>query len=163
MISGPIASGKSTVAAALARVLRERCTVALVDLDTVAAMALPTLGDWEWAHYAHAQLVHAWLKTGVDVVIDEGTSNRHEVDLILEGLPRGTKVQHVILTADYRHSLKRALGDPERGISKDPDFLLRDHEAFARELPQLPAGLVLDVETRTPHELASLIASHYFA
>lgn len=80
MISGPIASGKSTLAAELARLLRNAgLSVALTDLDTVAEMALPTLPDWAWAHDIHAQLVGAWLATGIDVVVDEGTSRPNEV------------------------------------------------------------------------------------
>ena len=80
MISGLIASGMSTLANEIVRQLRSRgLSVALTDLDTVAAMALPTLPDWDWAHHIHAQLVGAWLATNIDVVIDEDTSSREEV------------------------------------------------------------------------------------
>lgn len=84
MVSGPIASGKSTIARRAAEMARVAgWSVVLTDLDTVAEMALPSLADWEWAHRAHAALVGCWLRSGIDLIIDEGTCNRHEVDMIL--------------------------------------------------------------------------------
>lgn len=155
MISGPIASGKSTLAGELVRLLRlEGFSVALTDLDTVAEMALPTLPSWDWAHGIHAQLVGAWLRTGVDIVVDEGTSNPTEVQQVLDQVPEGTSVLHVVLTADLDASLARARADSGRGISQDPAFLRGDHEAYARHLPQLPSSLRLHVEGREPAALA---------
>jgi hypothetical protein len=155
MISGPIAAGKSTLAAELAEQLRlEGSSVALTDLDTVAEMALPTLPSWDWAHGIHAQLVGAWLRTGVDLVVDEGTSNPAEVRQVLDQVPEGTGVFHVVLTADLDASLARARADSGRGISQDPDFLRGDHEAYARHLSQLPSDLRLHVEGREPAALA---------
>jgi hypothetical protein len=155
MISGPIASGKSTLADGLAQLLRrEGFSVALADLDTVAEMALPTLPRWDWAHGVHAQLVGAWLRTGVDIVIDEGTSNPTEVQQVLDQVPEGTDVFHVVLTADLDASLARARADSGRGISQDPTFLRGDHEAYSRHLPQLPSSLRLHVEGQEPAALA---------
>lgn len=155
MVSGPIASGKSTLAHQLAELLRgEGLSVALTDLDTVAEMALPTLPSWDWAHGVHAQLVGAWLATGVDIVVDEGTSNPTEVQQVLDQVPEGTGVFHVVLTADLDASLARATADSGRGLSQDPDFLRADHEAYSRHLPQLPNGLRLHVEGQEPAALA---------
>lgn len=103
----------------------------------------------------HARLVGAWLETDVDVVIDEGTSTRHEVDLLVAQVPDGTHVRHVLLTADFERSLQRARGQSSRGLSRQRDFLRRDHQRYAEELPQLPCDLRLDVEGRSPAELAS--------
>ncbi|WP_419705431.1 AAA family ATPase [Promicromonospora sp. NFX87] len=162
MISGPIASGKSTLAGELARLLRqEGCSVALTDLDTVAEMALPTLPSWEWAHGIHAQLVGAWLRTGADVVVDEGTSNPAEVRQVLDQVPEGTDVFHVVLTADLDASLARARADSGRGISQDPTFLRGDHEAYSRHLPHLPSSLRLHVEGREPAALAREVLARY--
>ncbi len=155
VISGPIASGKSTLASAVVAELRDRGhVVALTDLDTVAGMALPSLSDWEQAHRVHAQLVGAWLRTEVDVVVDEGTSTRHEVELILTQVPDGIRVRQVVLTADFERSLQRAQSDPTRGLSRQRDFLYADHRRYADELPHLPSDLRLDVEGRTPPDLA---------
>ncbi|MFD7022033.1 hypothetical protein [Promicromonospora sukumoe] len=154
MISGPIASGKSTLAVELARVLRhEGLSVAVTDLDTVAGMALPTLPDWGWAHRIHAQLVGAWLTTDVDVVIDEGTSSPAEVQEVLDQVPEGTDVFHLVLTADFDASLARARADVGRGVSKDPAFLRADHEAYSDHLPHMPSDLQLHVEGQGPEEL----------
>lgn len=155
MVSGPIAAGKSTLARELVRALRAGgSSVALTDLDTVAEMALPTLPDWGWAHRIHAQLVGAWLQTGVDVVVDEGTSTVEEVQQVLSKVPLGVRVFHVVLTADYDRSLARALGDPGRGLSQDPGFLRADHDSFASHLPNLPCDLRLDIEGHRPQDLA---------
>lgn len=156
MISGPIAAGKSTLAVELARLLRTKgSSVALTDLDTVAEMALPTLPDWAWAHHIHARLVGAWLATGIDVVVDEGTSTVDEVRQVLAEVPAGVEVFHVVLTADYDRSLARARGDSGRGLSRDPDFLRAAHLSFAQELPDLPCDLRLDVENHTPAAMAA--------
>lgn len=158
MITGPIASGKSTVAVELARVLRhEGFSVALTDLDTVAEMALPTLPDWAWAHRIHAKLVGAWLTADVDVVVDEGTSTPVEVQQVLDQVPEGTDVFHVVLTADFDASLARARADAGRGVSKDPAFLRDDHEAFSHHLPHLPSDLQLHVEGQEPEALVRQI------
>ena len=50
LLVGPQASGKSTLATALSEELRRRGElVALVELDQIAAMALPTLPNWDIA------------------------------------------------------------------------------------------------------------------
>lgn len=155
MISGPIATGKSTVTAELTILLGSAgLSVALTDLDTVAEMALPTLPDWDWAHRIHAHLVGAWLATSIDVVVDEGTSSPTEVQQVLGQVPTGTDVLHVVLTADFDASLARAQADPGRGLSKDPDFLGADHDAYTRCLPKLPCSLRLHVEGKKPTALA---------
>lgn len=49
-VAGPQASGKSALARALSAELRRQGElVALVELDQIAAMALPTLPDWDTA------------------------------------------------------------------------------------------------------------------
>lgn len=155
MISGPIASGKSTLAVELCRLLREDGrSVALTALDVVAEMALPTLPDWEWAHAVHAQLVGAWLATGVDVVVDEGTCSPSEVRQVLGQVPPEIQVFHVVLTADFDSSLARARADHGRGLSKDPEFLRADHDSFRRHVADLPCNLRLHVEGPTPADLA---------
>lgn len=161
MISGPIASGKSTLAAEIVRVLRtEGLSAALTDLDTVAGMALPGMPDWSWAHAVHAQLVAAWLATDVDVVIDEGTSSLTEVRQVLEHVSTGTDVFHVVLTADYDKSLARARADAGRGLSQDPDFLRADHDAYSLHLADLPCSLRLHVEGQEPADLAEHVLVH---
>lgn len=155
MISGPIAAGKSTLSGELVQMLRaDGLLVARTDLDTVAEMALPTLPNWDWAHRIHAQLVGAWLRTGVDIVVDEGTSSPDEVDQVLEQVPEGIDIFHVVLTADFDASLARAKADSGRGISKNPTFLRAAHDTYARHLPRLLGDLRLHVEGQEPQTLA---------
>lgn len=164
MISGPIASGKSTVAAEVtARLRHARRSVALVDLDTVAEMALPTLPEWGWAHRIHAQLVGLWLASDIDVVVDEGTSSPAEVDQVLNQVPDGNQVLHVALTTDFEHALARAQADITRGLSQDRHFLRRDHDHFVAIEHLLPYHLRLDTGDATAGDLADEIIrqAHY--
>jgi len=158
MITGPIAAGKSTLAVELTRQLRATgASVALVDLDTVAGMARPTLPSWTWAEKIHADLVGHCCATAIDVVVDEGTSTAAEVQQVRERIPYGTRVLHVVLTADFEASLARAQGEPARGLSRDREFLQRDHDRYAAELSNLAGDLRLHVEGRTPSQLASAV------
>jgi len=160
LITGPIAAGKSTLARAVARRLRENArTVALVDLDTIAEMALPTLPDWGWAHRIHAEVVGAWAATPLDVVVDEGTSTPGEVAQVLDAVPDGVRVLRVVLVADVDRSWERAQGDPTRGLSKDRAFLGRTYAHYESVLPDLRADLRFDVETTTLEERTSAVVA----
>lgn len=155
LVSGSMVAGKSTVSQVVVDRLRARgLSVAFTALDVVADMARPTLPDWEWAHDIHARVVGLWAATGIDVVVDEGTSSVDEVRAVLARLPPGTPVLHVTLVGDYDTALGRARADPTRGISKDPAFLRGQYDHFATQLPLLDADLVLEVADRTPDQLA---------
>jgi len=154
VIVGPIAAGKSTLAAAVAQRLRERGeAVAVVGLDSVAEMALPTL-DWESAHEVHGHLVRAWLATPVGTVIAEGPSTAAELDQLMRYVPRDVEVLTVVLTTRYEVALRRAQQDPDRGISKDPDFLRGDHDRFDSSRPHLMCDLIVDSSDAPPSTLA---------
>lgn len=130
VVVGPIAAGKSTLAAEVGRRLRERGeSVAVVALDSVAEMALPTL-EWEWAHEVHGRLVAAWLATPLRTVVAEGPSTPGEVDQLLRCVPHDVEVLTAVLVTRYEVAQQRALQDPGRGASKDPDFLRADHARF---------------------------------
>ncbi|MCA1722159.1 MAG: adenylyl-sulfate kinase [Actinobacteria bacterium] len=71
VIIGPIASGKSTVAAGVAQRLRDQGRrVALVDLDEVVAMAGGFVelspADFGQTQLVCGQLARAWLRAGWD-------------------------------------------------------------------------------------------------
>ncbi len=135
VIVGPIAAGKSTLAAAVAQRLRARGeAVAVVGLDSVAEMALPTL-DWEWAHEVHGHLVRAWLALTVRTVIAEGPSTAAEVGQLMRCVPRDVDVLTVVLTTRYEVAMRRAEQDPDRGISKDPNFPQRGSRPVPKQPP----------------------------
>ncbi len=61
LLVGPQASGKSTVARALCKELRQQGElVALVELDQIAEMALPTLPSWDTAARIFAMVAGEW-------------------------------------------------------------------------------------------------------
>lgn len=145
LIAGPIAAGKSAVSRALAETLRsDGHLLALVELDQIADMARPTLPDWADAHRIFASVTTQWLDAGLDLVIAESVSSRSELDRVLRNVPAGTPQLTVVLTCDVDTARHRALADPTRGVSRQEDFMRRVHAAWALQLPQIPADLVLD-------------------
>ncbi len=157
VIVGPIAAGKSTLAAEVGHRLRKRGeSVAVVGLDSVAEMALPTL-DWAWAHEVHGHLVRAWVATPVRTVVAEGPGTAWELDQLLRCVGGDTGVLTVVLATRYEIALRRALRDPDRGLSKDPDFLRRDHDRFESSRRDLACDLALDSADASPATLAERV------
>jgi hypothetical protein len=158
VVVGPIAAGKSTLAAEVAQRLRGRGeSVVVAGLDEVAEMALPTLDDWAWAHEVHGRLVGAWLATPVQRVVAEGPATPAELERLMRSVPADVGVVTVVLVTSYATALSRAAGDPGRGLSKDPDFLGRQHARFQRGLPHLVADLVLDSTDESAATLAGRV------
>ncbi len=158
LIIGPIASGKSTLAETLAAMLRSSGeAVVVVGLDTVAEMALPTLADWTWAHEVHGQLVGAWLEKPIPTVIAEGPETPEEIEQILRHVGSEVHVQKVLIRARYETALARALSDPSRGLSKDPDFLRRMYQRFEETRTDIAPDLEFDTEELTSNDIAKEI------
>ena len=140
VICGPIASGKSTLARAVARLAGGRGLVsAAVDLDLVYEMlehrggAKDDAAIWSRARRITATLAAVLLADGVDVVVAEG--DFHEsADRVL--FPDAT---FVTLTVPFETALARARSDPSRGLSQDADFLGRHYASIAP-----PSGTVID-------------------
>jgi hypothetical protein len=55
-------------------------------------------------------------------------------------------------------TLPRALADPQRGLSRDPQFHHRAHSHFRKLLPQIPADRTFDSEHLTADQIAASIA-----
>lgn len=161
IIIGPIASGKSTLAEALADRLRHSGrTVALVGLDTIAEMALPTLHGWSWAHEVHAKVVGAWLATSVHTVIAEGPGSAAEVQQLMHHVHHDVDVLRVLLESEYEAGLRRVDADPTRGVSRNPEFLAEEYRRWDEESPRIPCDLRLDTAQTSPGALAeSVIAA----
>ena len=158
LIVGPIAGGKSTVARALAVRLREAGEqVALVGLDEIAEMALPTLPDWNAAHEIFRSVVGQWLRTDLTVVIAEGPGSPDEVAGVLAEVPAGTRVVIATLTSSFDIALARAQADETRGVSRDPLFLSRVFAQWARDLPRIPSDVRIDTGSSSVAESVEAI------
>lgn len=158
LIIGPIASGKSTLAGEVADQLRAAGeAVAVVGLDTIAEMALPTLPDWAWAHDIHGQVVAAWLATPIPTVIAEGPASQTEVEELLRHVPEDVAARRVLLVSSYGVALERATADPTRGISKDPEFLAGVYRQFATDRSRIAHDLRLDSGAAPPGVLAARV------
>jgi shikimate kinase len=155
LIIGPIASGKSTFAKTVADKLRSSGEpVVVVDLDTVAEMALPTLTDWTWAHEVHGQLVGAWLEKPIPTVIAEGPETPKEIEQIMRHVGSDVSVRKVLITTSYETALARATQDPTRGLSKDPEFLRRMYQRFELTRPDIAHDVQFDTEELSSNDIA---------
>lgn len=158
LISGPIAAGKSTVARSLAKRLRTVGEqVALVELDQIAEMALPTLPDWSAAHTIFNSVVGQWLATPLTVVVAEGPGSKAEVSALISGLPAQTPVVIAVLTSSFDIAFARARADPSRGISRQRAFLSDEFARWAHEMPQIEHDIFIDSGTSSVEESVDLL------
>jgi thymidylate kinase len=145
VVVGPQASGKSTLANALSAELRRRDEkVALVELDQIAAMALPTLPSWEAAHHIFESTTGLWARTALTCVIAEGSGTQDEVSRLLRQAPPDAVTVTVVTTASFEVALARAQADPTRGVSKEHSFLSRVYERWSREITRINSDVLID-------------------
>jgi adenylylsulfate kinase-like enzyme len=165
VITGPIASGKSTVAHALARELASRDVPApVIDLDIVhdELVADGSASDdaaWTLARQSLARAVGTFVRNGSAVVIADGSFNLPADRATLrEGLNAAAGLVYVTLLVSFDEALRRAQGDPTRGRSRDPEFLRRHFAARRDALDNAPASdIVIDTERTTPTAIAATI------
>jgi hypothetical protein len=168
VITGPIASGKSTVARELARELERVGVYAVViDLDLVHDMLIVNGSKsddatWTLARHGVAALSNAFLNEGVAVVIADGSFNRpNERAAMAQHLHADADPVYETLRVSFGEALRRAQADPTRGISRDPDFLGSYFAAVGPVLATVPAAdLVIDTERMTAVSAAVAIAEH---
>jgi adenylylsulfate kinase-like enzyme len=166
VITGPIASGKSTVATALARELeRSDVRTEVIDLDLVhdrLTSIEPTPDDsaWTLARLETAAMANSLLDDGVAVVIAEGSFNLPKDRAALARHIRpGFRLVFVTLRVSFEEAFRRAQGDPTRGRSRDRDFLASHFAARQDILADVPAtDIVIDTERTTPAAAAAAIA-----
>jgi hypothetical protein len=137
VITGPIASGKSTLGRAIAVELAARGSdSAVVDLDLVYEMLDPSLGPktdeirWKEARRLAGKIA-AGLGGRRSAVIVEGEfgTDLQRADFCGE-LPHEWRASFVTLTVDFDEAWRRTMADPTRGISKDKDFLAAHYHTF---------------------------------
>jgi adenylylsulfate kinase-like enzyme len=155
VISGPIASGKSTVARALARDLAHSgITAATIDLDVVCDMLEHEIAseraaaNWVHARRAVASLVKEFLGDGIDIVIVDGDYLQSSVRAELLAAVQPITPKFVTLYVSFDIALRRVHDDPTRGLSREPTFLRRHFDAAEAALRDVPAtDLMLDTES----------------
>jgi predicted kinase len=167
VITGPIASGKSTIARELARELeRADVRVAVIDLDLLHDMLArngPESDDatWALARHAAATLANTFLQDGVAVVVAEGSFNAPgDRSAFAQHLDTNVDPLYVTLRVSFEEALRRAQSDPTRGRSREPAFLGAYFSAFGRALATLPVtDIVIDTEQTPATSAAMVIAS----
>ena len=158
VIGGPIGSGKSSLAAGVARTLERRgVSCATIDLDLIyemlehegAVKSDPAV--WSRARRMSGALTKAFLDDDLSVVIAEGEfleepARREFVTM----LPDRTRVRFVTLTVPFSAALDRVARDPTRGVSRNHDFLAHHYREIEPVLRRRPSDdLVLDTERMT--------------
>jgi shikimate kinase len=171
IIVGPIASGKSTLAARLGVRLRAAGRpVAVVDVDDV----VDTIGGFggfggltparfRQAQRVHGTLVGAWLTQGVHVVAHGPFYDSDEIDALLHAVPEGVEGRWVHLHTSYQTALERVTDDPDRLLSKDPERLRRAYERADALRPTLPAAeWTFDTNDLSVDVITERVAAHLF-
>ncbi len=168
VINGSVASGKSTIARAVARELgRHGLTTALIDLDLLYDMLHHTRGvaksddaGWMLARRAAAALTDTFLRGGVCAVIVEGRFfTPAERTAYLDALGTAVPARFVTLRVPYAEALRRATADRTRLLSRDPVFLGPYYTAVERDFARVPAAdLVLETDRVTVDEAVAAIA-----
>lgn len=166
VITGPIASGKSTVAKELAREL-ERIDVRaeVIDLDRVHDRLTDngsTADDSSWtlARRETASVANAFLEEGVAVVIAEGSFNMpSDRAAFAEHLRPTSGLVFVTLQVSFDEALRRTQSEPTRGRSRDRQFLGSNFASRHDVLAAIPkTDIVIDTERTTATAAAEKIA-----
>jgi shikimate kinase len=167
VICGPIASGKSTIGRAVARLFELQGTdAAAIDLDLVYEMfqrdggSKTSVPTWRRARRTVAGLTDVLLRDGVSVIVVEGDFLAAEERAEYVTALRSPIVPLFVTTkVSIDIALERVQRDPTRGISRDPDFLRRHYEQLQGEIRIRPAtDLVLDTSSVGVEEAARTIA-----
>jgi shikimate kinase len=162
VISGPIASGKSTLSRSVATRLRETEAVegTVVDLDLVYEMLDPQRRPkndpvlWSAARRVAGRLATALLAERRPVVAEGDFAGAGALAEFVAELPHDVRPQLVLLHLDFPTAFERAAADPTRGLSRDREFLSRHYSDFACAWNQSDA-LHLDTGQVTVDEAAS--------
>lgn len=167
VICGPIASGKSTLARAVAHLFRHRgVEAAAIDLDLLYEMleddgrpkASPPM--WVRARRAAAALTDAFLEDGVRVVVVEGDLLTAQERTEFGSALRSPVVpQFVTVHVPVDLALQRVAADRTRGLSRDPGYLRRHYDRMQEAVRNRPAtDLLVDTSSVSSEEAARKIA-----
>lgn len=136
----------------------------MVDLDDVAQCLVAPPAAWEstWrrARQVHDELVAAFRRSGVDHVIAHGSFFYADEPHATSSGVGDDEAVRILLSVPYEVALERVREDPDRGVTKDPTFLLWTHERFAERAPSLPTfELHFDTTVASVEEIAEVVAT----
>ena len=165
IISGPIASGKSTVAQALAADSRVTgANTVVIDLDRMYMMLDdgPVMNDAEvsrLARRATAALIDHYILDGLDLIIAEGDFwTPGQRDEFTCRLTSGVAPVFVTLRVSVEEALRRVQSDPSRRLSRIPEVLRRSHAEFAAAA-SVAGDVTIDSTSLSITEVAARIRS----
>lgn len=163
LVSGPIASGKTTVVAELAaRARRRGAAAAAVDMDAIVEIlvddgSLVEMEDRLRASDVAAGLVDRLFESGVRLTTVAGsTPSSYEWDELLLRLASQPAVTTVLPRVSLADSIKRAHSDPGRARTLDADFVSRVYRGIDWERLRSP-DLDLNTEDLSVDEVVLAI------
>ena len=161
VVGGPIASGKTTLSRAVARLLAERGVASgVVDVDAVYEMleergrspGVPHV--WDRARRVAGAIAAALFADGIPVVVVEGDFSKERDRRAIVAASGADAVRFVSLQASLETALVRVQVDPDRLLSKEPRFLA---ERYAALEPAPAQDLLLDTESLSPATAAEAV------
>ncbi len=164
VVTGPIASGKTTAVFNVAALARERGVAsAAIDLDPLIEIVAGR--DWSLVRREHWVLAEALSAAVIDRLFES------EVELVLVCGPfftdaaRSRFLQHltsspaglfVLLRVSLEESIRRCAREPERQLTSDPEFVKHMYASIPWEgLPRM--DLKVDTEALSPEAIAATI------
>lgn len=162
LISGPVASGKSTLAEALAHLARESgASAAAIDMDELTTMIAGH--DWSLITPAQRRLACELAAAVTDRVFDGGytfvaiagsTLSAGEWNEMLRHLNAPPPTTRVLLRVSVGEAVRRAQADATRGATSDPRVVAALHAQI--DWSHVPPA---DVEVDTDHLPADDVAA----
>jgi adenylylsulfate kinase-like enzyme len=169
VISGPIASGKTSLALGLAALVRaEGVRAAALDLDEFVVMVA---GGWAGiarddrlrAVDAAAAVVDRLMEQGCELVAVAGTTlSAYEAEALVGRMQASVEVVRVRLGVSLAEATRRAQGDRERVTTRDPARLAELFEKICwQSVP--PADLEIETDGLSLDDVVRTVAGRVLA
>ena len=166
MISGAVASGKTTLAEALARLARDHgLTAAAIDIDELTTMVAGR--DWSRITPAHRRLACELAASLTDDLFDRdwtliaiagSTLSAQEWDDVRRSMKTNPATTYVLLRVSVADAVRRALGDATRGATSDPRVVEALHSRIDWSRVRKPA-IEIETDRLSAEEIAATVWS----